>query len=142
MTNKLDQAGAEILRYQYDANNRLTNRWSAAKGNTAYTHDPAGNSTFINYPSSPDVTFSWDWLNRLTNMVDASGTNRYTYTAGNQLLTEDGPWTTDDEYVPQQDADPVGPRSAHQLLDQRLQIRRRDSALECRHVRGDVCLHL
>jgi len=36
VTNKLDQASAQILRYQYDAGGRLTNRWSAAKGNTAY----------------------------------------------------------------------------------------------------------
>jgi len=34
-------------------------------------------------------------LNRMTNMVDASGTTKYTYTAGNQLLTEDGPFASD-----------------------------------------------
>src|SRR5215831_14776958 len=28
-------------------------------------------------------------------MIDASGTNTYTYTAGNQLLTEDGPFASD-----------------------------------------------
>ena len=28
-------------------------------------------------------------------MVDASGTTQYTYTTGNQLLTEDGPFTKD-----------------------------------------------
>src|SRR5205823_3952297 len=39
VTNKLDQASVEILRYSYDANSRLTNRWSAAKGNTVYTYD-------------------------------------------------------------------------------------------------------
>jgi YD repeat-containing protein len=95
VTNKLDQAGAEILRYKYDPENRLTNRWSAAKGNTYYTYDAIGNLTFVNYPISPDVTFQYDWLNRLTNMVDAVGTNRYTYTAAGQLLTEDGPFASD-----------------------------------------------
>src|SRR5438309_10996195 len=39
VTNKLDQAALEILRYKYDANNRLTNRWSAAKGATGYIYD-------------------------------------------------------------------------------------------------------
>jgi hypothetical protein len=34
-------------------------------------------------------------VNRLTNMVDAAGTTKYTYTVGNQLLTEDGPWASD-----------------------------------------------
>src|SRR5206468_12368601 len=51
--------------------------------------------TFVNYPLSTDVKLSYDSLNRLTNMVDASGTNQFTWTAGNQLLTEDGPFASD-----------------------------------------------
>jgi hypothetical protein len=31
----------------------------------------------------------------VTNMVDAVGTTKYTWTAGNQLLTEDGPFASD-----------------------------------------------
>ena len=27
--------------------------------------------------------------------MDAAGTTKYTYTSGNQLLTEDGPWSSD-----------------------------------------------
>jgi RHS repeat-associated protein len=95
VTNKFDQIGAEILRYKYDADSRLTNRWSAAKGETHYTLDPMGNLTYIDYPTNTDVSFQYDWLNRLTNMADASGTTTYTYTPGNQLLTEDGPWAND-----------------------------------------------
>ena len=34
-------------------------------------------------------------LNRLSNMVDAAGTTKYAYRAGNQLWTEDGPFTSD-----------------------------------------------
>ncbi len=33
------------------------------------------------------MTFQYDWLNRLTNMVDASGTTKYAYTAGGLLWT-------------------------------------------------------
>jgi RHS repeat-associated protein len=95
LTNKLDQAGVEILRYKYDADNRLTNRWSAAKGNTYYTYDLVGNLTNIAYPSSTDVRFTFDALNRVSTMVDAVGTTVYTYTAGGQLLKEDGPFTSD-----------------------------------------------
>src|SRR5439155_23177269 len=69
VTNKLDQAGVEILRYSYDPNSRLTNRWSKAKGNTAYTYDNIGNLTFVNYPVSPDITLQYDALNRLTNEI-------------------------------------------------------------------------
>ena len=95
VTNKVDQAGAEILRYTYDADSRLASRWSAAKGTTFYTNDPVGNLTVINYPTSPDVTFQYDAMNRVTNMVDAAGTTKYSYTAAGQLLTEDGPFDSD-----------------------------------------------
>ena len=89
-TNKLDQAGAEILRYKYDANNRLTNRWSAEKADTKYSYDSVGNLTNINYLVSPDVGFAYDAMNRMTNMMDGIGTTKYTYSAAGQLVTEDG----------------------------------------------------
>ena len=95
VTNKLDQAGAVILKYAYDPAGRLTNRWSAAKGDTGYVYDPVGNLTQIHYPSDPTVTLQYDWLNRVTNMVDTAGTTVYTYTTGGQLWTEDGPFASD-----------------------------------------------
>jgi len=42
VTNKLDQAAAEILRYKYDLDSRLTNRWSKAKGDTEYKYVALG----------------------------------------------------------------------------------------------------
>jgi YD repeat-containing protein len=95
VTNKTDQANVEILRYQYDLDNRLTNRWSKEKLDTKYAYDPAGNLTNIDYNLSTDIRFQYDPLNRLTNMVDASGTTKFAWTAGNQLWTEDGPFTSD-----------------------------------------------
>jgi RHS repeat-associated protein len=95
VTNKLDQAGAEILRYKYDPDSRLTNRWSAAKGDTKYKYDPVGNLTNIDYSISTDVSFAYDPMNRMTNMIDAVGTTKYTYTAAGRLFTEDGPFTSD-----------------------------------------------
>jgi len=41
------------------------------------------------------VTFQYDALSRLTNMVDGVGTTRYAYFAGGQLQSEDGPWAND-----------------------------------------------
>jgi len=38
-TNKVDATSAEIFRYSFDPNGRLTNRWTAAKGNTLYRYD-------------------------------------------------------------------------------------------------------
>ena len=95
MTNKVDQASAEILRYKSDANDRLTNRWSAAKGTTTYRYDQVGNLTNVLYAVSPGITNRYDALNRVTNRVDAAGTTAYTYHLNGQLLTEDNPWTYD-----------------------------------------------
>jgi YD repeat-containing protein len=53
---------------KYDADNRLTNRWSAAVGDTYYSYDAVGNLTNIDYPSSSDVAFAYDALSRMTNM--------------------------------------------------------------------------
>ncbi len=39
----------------------------------------------------PDITLAYDALNRLTNMVDAAGSSKYTYYAGGLLATEDLP---------------------------------------------------
>jgi hypothetical protein len=42
VTNKLDTAGNILFVYKYDADNRLTNRWSIAKATTVYRYDPLG----------------------------------------------------------------------------------------------------
>ncbi len=94
-TNKLVGYSQEIFRYHYDPNGRLTNRWSAAKGGTTYRYDAAGNLTNVVYPVSTNLVLNYDGLNRLTNLVDAVGTNAYTYDAAGQLLSEDGPWSSD-----------------------------------------------
>lgn len=58
--------------------NRLTNRWSAAKGTTVYGYDAVGNRTLVNYPVSTDINLAYDALNRATNMVDTVGTTAFT----------------------------------------------------------------
>ena len=99
VTNKVDAAGNLLFVYQYDADNRLTNRWSAAKGTTAYRYDPLGNLTNVDYSGgtvyTPSIVFSYDPLNRLTNMLDGLGNTVFTWTAGNQLSSESGPWPND-----------------------------------------------
>ena len=61
----------------YDADNRLTNRWSAAKANTYYYYDHAGNLTNVVYPVSPSISLAYDAMNRQTNMVDAAGASAH-----------------------------------------------------------------
>jgi RHS repeat-associated protein len=90
----VDAAGVVDFVYQYDADNRLTNRWTPARGNTAYTYDAVGNRTAILYPQS-SVLYSYDALNRLKNMVDSLGTTVYGYDAAGQLLSAGGLWPND-----------------------------------------------
>jgi RHS repeat-associated protein len=95
VTNKVDAAANIIFKYAYDGDNRLTNRWTPAKGTTSYSYDNAGNLTSIRYPISSNISLSYDSLNRLTNMVDGVGATKYSYDGAGALLSEDGPWTDD-----------------------------------------------
>jgi RHS repeat-associated protein len=95
VTHKVDHMGADMFRYAYDANDRLTNRWTPAKLNTSYGYDAVGNLTSVDYNTSTDITLSYDAANRLTNMVDAAGSTRYSYTGFGAIASEDGPWPDD-----------------------------------------------
>jgi RHS repeat-associated protein len=95
VTNKLDAANNIIFKFQYDPDDRPTNRWTPAKLNAAYRYDPMANLTNIVYSNSPSITMAYDVLNRMTNMVDGVGTTIYTYNAAGQVLSEDGPWADD-----------------------------------------------
>jgi RHS repeat-associated protein len=93
-TNKLDAAGSVIFVYSYDADNRLTNRWTPVTSNTVYFYDAVGNLTTVRYQHATN-NFAYDVMNRLTNMMDAVGTTTYTYDQAGQVLSEDGPWDND-----------------------------------------------
>jgi RHS repeat-associated protein len=97
--SKYDNDSHELFIYGYDADNRLTNRWSNAKGTTVYRYDTVANLTNVDYSggtvSTPSIYLSYDALNRPLNMVDGVGNTAYSYDAAGQLLTEDGPWAND-----------------------------------------------
>ena len=94
LTNKLDGLGHATLQYSYNANGWVTNRFTPEKGNTGYTYDNVGNLKAINYPQS-SINYSYDALNRLTNMADAVGTTAFAYTPVGQMASETGPWADD-----------------------------------------------
>ena len=70
-------------------------RYTPAKSTTYYTNGAVGNLTGIVYPVSSNIAFSYDPLNRLTDMFDAVGATHYAYDNVGQLLSEDGPWNDD-----------------------------------------------
>lgn len=93
MTKKVDASNNVALLYAYDANGRVTNRWTPASTNTSYYYDLVGNLTNTIYSGSPALTLSYayDALNRLTNMIDAVGTTAFKYTSNGQLASESYP---------------------------------------------------
>ncbi len=97
VSNKVDAASNIIMVYLYDADNRLTNRWTPVNTNTTYAFDAVGNVTNITYfnPHPVTNTYSYDAQKRLTNMIDTVGTTAYAYDQVGQLLSEDGPWAND-----------------------------------------------
>ena len=62
VTNKTDTLGAVLFAYRYDANGRLTNRWTPAKLDTGYGYDALGNLTNVDYTASPDIRLAYDAL--------------------------------------------------------------------------------
>ena len=94
-TNKLDAASNQILVYRYDADQRLTNRFSISKGNTFYYYDKVANLTNVVYSNSPAISLAYDTLNRLTTMIDGVGATYYNYDAVGQLLSAGGLWPDD-----------------------------------------------
>ncbi len=93
LTNKANTLGTSIIQYAYDADGRLTNRWMMGT-NTGYTYDAVGNLKTIVYPALTITNF-YDAINELTNMLDAVGATKFTYTQIGQLASETAPWSSD-----------------------------------------------
>lgn len=103
--SKRDALNNLVQTNAYDANDRLTARWTPAKGITSYTWDAGDNLRLIDYPNSRDVTLTYDAVNRLTNMTDIVGESSFGYEPSGQLQSEDGPWSSDTisyDYLQQQ----------------------------------------
>jgi len=94
LTNKVDALNRNIVRYGVNPNGWVTSRQTPEKGNTTYGYDNIGNLKTISYPGS-SISYAYDALNRLTNMVDAFGTTAFGYTPAGQLQSENGPWAND-----------------------------------------------
>jgi RHS repeat-associated protein len=83
----------------YNALGLLTKRWTPEKGLATFAYDPNENLTNAAYPGFTD-RYRFDPLNRLTNMVDATGTTTFTWTNFGAFMgalsAEDAPWSSYD----------------------------------------------
>lgn len=94
-TEKTNANNVLVTQFAYNASGFVTNRWTLGKGNTVYQFSSMGQLTNVSYPVSPQILLSYDAVGRLTNMVDGVGSTKFSYSAANQLISEDGPWADD-----------------------------------------------
>jgi RHS repeat-associated protein len=74
-----------------DRDGQLTKRTWARGTYTDYVFDNAGRKTLVNYSdSTPDISFTYDWMGNTPTVTDAAGTHNFTYdytTTGHPGLT-------------------------------------------------------
>ena len=76
--------GGTSVAYSYDSLNRLARSWITAcpaQNTTTYTYDPASNVATVSYPNGLQSTFTYDQLNRLTELSTPPVAD-YKYTLG------------------------------------------------------------
>ena len=77
--------GGVSVNYTYDSLDRLStvvdNRLQSGQNTTTYTYDPASNVATVSYPNGLQSTFTYDQLNRLTELSTPPVAN-YRYTLG------------------------------------------------------------
>ena len=101
VTSVIDATGATVTRYFYDADGRMTNRWTAAYGNVYFSYDANGNAQHVSwdYPGGPGALahYAYSALNRLTNysVPGSSEGGGIAYTTFGVVASEDGPWEND-----------------------------------------------
>ena len=60
-----------------------------------YAYDANGNQTKIDYPNTPDVLMSYNALDDVAQVTDATGVRNFSYDNYGRLLSDDGPLISD-----------------------------------------------
>ena len=112
---RLDDSKGNTTQWSYDALNRATGKqyqdgttetYSYAGGLLRqttgtrgqiikYDYDDNDNPTLVDYPSTADVTLSYDKLDDVTQVTDGIGSQSFNYDAYGRLLSLDGPLAND-----------------------------------------------
>ena len=86
-------ADGKNVRYTYDADGRLLSRLWARGITTSYAYDNAGRQTGITYSDgTPGISFTYDFLNRITDVTDGTGSRAFSYNADSTLASESIPY--------------------------------------------------
>ena len=84
MTSKV-YADSKGTGYTYTADGQLASRtWARTSSGsplvTGYTYDNAGRQLAIDYSdTTPDITYTYDWMGNISTVADAEGTRTFTY---------------------------------------------------------------
>jgi len=94
VAQKIYADGSNYL-YDYDGVGNLLHQTDAKGVVTTYGYDVVNNLTSIAGPGLATIGFTFDSLNRRTQMTDGVGTTTFGYDLASQLTTIDGPLTDD-----------------------------------------------
>jgi RHS repeat-associated protein len=71
--------------WTYNANGDVATHVDGKSQTKTYGYDNASRLISIDYPTGTDTSFGYDDINRLTSLVDSTGSTGYTYDAANRL---------------------------------------------------------
>lgn len=94
VARKIYADGSNYL-YDYDGVGNLLHQTDARSVVTTYGYDVVNNLTSTSAPGLAAIGFTYDSLNRPTQMTDGTGTTMFGYDLANQLTTVDGPLAND-----------------------------------------------
>ncbi len=94
VSKKIYNDGSSYL-YDYDGVGNLLHQTDAKAVVTTYGYDVVNNLTSIAAPGLATIGFTYDSLNRRTQMTDGTGTTMLGYDLASQLTTIDGPLAND-----------------------------------------------
>jgi RHS repeat-associated protein len=94
VAKKIYADGSAYL-YDYDGAGNLLHQTDAKGVLTTYGYDVVNNLTSIAAPGLAAIGFTYDSLNRRTQMTDGTGTTTFGYDLASQLTTVDGPLAND-----------------------------------------------
>jgi RHS repeat-associated protein len=81
--------------YSYGPNGKMASRRNARGQVISYAYDDNDNLTLVDYPTMPDVSFTYNQLDKPLTMTDGLGTSTFGYDDLARVTSVDGPFAND-----------------------------------------------